>query len=359
MFKRFLMIMLILLLGLPSLAVQGQGRDSSTPVVIIVVDDFSGEELTAEDTTDLGEDEACVLNVEGQGFRTRGLSVDNLEDPHGTMVLTQIEDTLATLGAGDNISLVQVDIGGLTTDVIADELATAVDEVPDGSLIVINMSFAIIPCDVVFEIQATLGIATTTFAATGGDVEGFVNDFDSFYQSNVVDTLAERFTAEEKDGESAIELDPLFVLLSELSEQGVVLVAAAGNFGLDVPFYPAAWDGVISVSGSNGEGMMEMTAWDENNDAPLLSIRTGPRTTQRISHYGEIMMKGEIEYNGVGVIGTSFAAPRLTAIIAVYLSSVGGTRNCANTLAYGDYENLTLPEAVSQYCPTMSGFLPK
>lgn len=357
MFKRFLLVMLVLMLAVPNVAAQERGAAN---VVIIVVDDFSGVELTAEDVEDLGEDDACVLNVEGQGFRTRGLSVDNLEDPHGTMVSSQIQAALITLGAGANISLVQVDIGGLTTDAIAEELAEAVAEVPTGSLIVINMSFAIVPCDVVFEIKTNLGVATTMLASGNANVEGVINTFNDFYQANVIETLESRFVAEAIDTSdaSAADLDPLFVLLSSLHKQGAVLIAAAGNFGLNVPFYPAAWEGVISVSGSNGEGMMETAAWDENSDAPLLSIRTGPRSFQRVSHYGEIMMKGELEYNGVGVIGTSFAAPRLTAIIAVYLSKAG-TRNCASALAYGEYHNLTLPQAVTQYCPAMANFLPK
>ena len=74
------------------------------------------------------------------------------------------------------------------------------------------------------------------------------------------------------------------------------------------------------------------------------------------------MLPGEYDSSVGMVTGTSFAAPRLSVAVALYLSQVG-SGFCRNddgypALAYGDWENLTLEQAVSEYCPAMEPYLP-
>ena len=82
------------------------------------------------------------------------------------------------------------------------------------------------------------------------------------------------------------------------------------------------------------------------------------------SNFGEVMLPGEYTTKDYGVVlGTSFAAPRLSMAMALYLSQVG-TDYCRKkdgspTLAYGDWKNMSLQEAVTAYCPAMQAYLPQ
>ncbi|MFC1805120.1 S8 family serine peptidase, partial [Candidatus Omnitrophota bacterium] len=79
-------------------------------------------------------------------------------------------------------------------------------------------------------------------------------------------------------------------LLNELNDQGVILIAAAGNIADDTPSYPAALPNVISVA---------------SDDASY-------------SHFGpdvHFVASGDLIYKGQKVQGTSFAAPRVAGAI--------------------------------------------
>jgi subtilisin family serine protease len=142
-----------------------------------------------------------------------------------------------------------------------------------------------------------------------------------------------------------------------------VPVASAGNFGLDFPFWPGSWGQVISVSASTGEGFDAPSEWDDRRDTPLLSGEVqGPGQNNRISNYGEVMMPGEYASDSGPVSGTSFAAPRLSFAVALYLAQVDGnfcrTPEGTPALAYGEWDNLTLDQAVQEHCPDMEPYLP-
>jgi hypothetical protein len=76
-----------------------------------------------------------------------------------------------------------------------------------------------------------------------------------------------------------------------------------------------------------------------------------------------VMVPGEYDSASAGLVkGTSFAAPRLSVALALYVSQVGPAV-CRNNeggsaLAYGDWDNLVLAEAVQEYCPAMQPYLP-
>ena len=93
-------------------------------------------------------------------------------------------------------------------------------------------------------------------------------------------------------------------------------MAAAGNTGLDYPYYPAAEPAAVSVSASF-------------ENAPFIGTITERDCAKRkigdepCSNAGEVLMPGVIDFNGVNYFGTSFAAPRLSLRLAVYLARYG------------------------------------
>ena len=87
------------------------------------------------------------------------------------------------------------------------------------------------------------------------------------------------------------------------AKQNVLLVAAAGNLSLSTPLgsqvYPASWEEVIGVSGAdlNEQGEPVSSLWYLQSDAVFVSA----------------------DGNYQGEKGSSFAAPRISGILAGYL----------------------------------------
>lgn len=90
------------------------------------------------------------------------------------------------------------------------------------------------------------------------------------------------------------------------AKRNVLLVAAAGNLSLSTPLgsevYPAAWKEVIGVSGAdlNEQGEPVSSLWYLQSDAVFVSA----------------------DGNYQGEKGSSFAAPRISGVLAKYLSEV-------------------------------------
>jgi hypothetical protein len=262
---------------------------------------------------------------------------------------------LPSFTTSDLITLVTVDIQGVTTDVVASRIQDAMDANP-ADYYVVNMSFAIIPCEYM---QAFADYGSQLLNAQKGKD---ANRYRSLFQRTVVFYSGTVFPVMSQKAQTVQNLDPLQELLAAYSGT-VVPVASAGNFGLDFPFWPGAWGQVVSVSASTGEGFYPSASWDKKNDIPLLtSDSVQPGKTQRISNYGEVMMPGEYASESGNVLGTSFAAPRLSLVMASYLSQVGASfcrKSDGNpALASGDWENLTLQQAAQQHCPTLASYLP-
>ena len=134
-------------------------------------------------------------------------------------------------------------------------------------------------------------------------------------------------------------------------EQGIedhhqfISIAAAGNFGQTYPFAPALWDSVVSVS-----------AYDA-----LTDVFDGSPNRYK-SNSGEIAMPGMFAQPVTDIQGTSFAAPRLSVLAALYLlhPAAGICDSSIPTLGYADREkefnlgivqNLLWQDAASTYCP--------
>lgn len=336
----------------PFVAVSGVRAQGPYAVVILVVDDFGETDLADLDPGEYGPGESCAVSLEGQAFAVRGVSAEPIDEAHGDLVMSQIEELLAASGSA--IPVVPVEIQGLTTQQAADALLDAVADHP-ADIYVINMSFAIIPCE---HIQAFAEFGSQLLSARDAKdlnrYRGLFNRSVLFYNDTVFPVMSQK-------AQNAQNLDPLQSALVSL-RTAAIPVAAAGNFGLDYPFWPGAWGQVISVSASAGEGFVS-PPWDKKKDTPLLTAEAEqPGKQKRISNYGEVMMPGEYSAGAGKVSGTSFAAPRLSVVLAHYAAAVGPaicrTGDGRPALATGKWDNLTLPQVAQTSCPGLLPFVP-
>jgi hypothetical protein len=133
------------------------------------------------------------------------------------------------------------------------------------------------------------------------------------------------------------------------AEQQFIAVAASGNstftLAIDYPFEPALWPSVLSVSA---------------NDA-----------VEYHAHPGEVAFKGThpfaVDHLGKAMVGTSFAAPRMSLWAAIYLLN-GGSSPCPTVPSFvpalgykGEpdliYNNLPVLAAASNYCEPFENLL--
>lgn len=330
-------------------------RETPNSVTIIVVDNFT---LSAIESEDLGDEDVCVISAEEQGFAVRGFSDDDTIGAHGDIVIAEIEESLTELGANpDDFEIVQVQLSQDAQE-LADDLEAAIDD-STSQYNVVNLSMGLIPCEFVEAMQAFGGEFLEANEAKD------LNRYRGIFQRAVVFYDNQVFPATSTAFQEADDLHPLQSVLAA-NNSNTIAIASAGNFGLDQPFWPAAWGQVVSVSASSGQGFEAPMAWVEqgsDRDMPLLSVQGQGNNTDRISNYGEVMIPGEYEVtsNGGTVMGTSFAAPRLTALVAVYLANEGSF--CTNddgffALATSDFDNRTLGEAVNESCPALVPYLP-
>lgn len=350
-YRAFLCLCLVMLfVAFPAAA------QSNFSVVILVVDDFTGEPVDAAEIAAAHPEENCAVNLEGQAYATRGASATVAAElpPHGALVEEQLNSLLTTYAPTSDIQVVEVDIHGLSTAEIVDAITVAQLSY-SADFYVLNMSFAIIPCEFIEGMIAME--AELSGAQSRNDLNGYRGIFNravAFYDRQVFPVNSQRFQEE-------TDLDPLQSFIAANSVN-MVAIASAGNFGLRYPFWPGAWGQVISVSASNGELFESTPAWDRRTNAPLLRNGTD-RNALLISNYGEVMLPGEFSSETAGIVsGTSFAAPRLSFLAALLLADQGAfclTEEGTPALATGDFTNPTLMTALNESCPALIDYIPE
>lgn len=284
--------------------------------------------------------------------------VDNFMNPSGDVVVPD-----KVLAQSEHILIVGVDIGSWEIDRVKQAIENEIQnlvldpENPNVTKFVINMSFALVPCndDLNFTLQEYENNALSfddfslhlnaLIGATYGnvyvDVRSLIKTGNFFEFTKCLlseDPYAEEFYERACDN-TKISADT-----------NIVLVGAAGNSQNPFAFAPAIWDQVVSVS-----------ACDKEFDPSCYS------------NTGEVMMDGSTRFTDV--IGTSFASPRLALAEAKRLLSIpnpklgircsGGMGWSSPPLGYildsfdwdvandGDSEHkadLPLPEAEARYC---------
>ncbi|PKK98334.1 MAG: hypothetical protein CVV57_07465 [Tenericutes bacterium HGW-Tenericutes-2] len=88
--------------------------------------------------------------------------------------------------------------------------------------------------------------------------------------------------------------------------KGVILVAASGNDGVSTKFYPASFDGVISVSAVNEDE----TIWSSSNYNDKVDI----------SAPGSLIVSTALNNGYATASGTSLAAPQVSGVIGLMLA---------------------------------------
>jgi hypothetical protein len=273
------------------------------------------EETFGEYVGGIYETANCVVNLEEQGHARAGMIGGSVSN-HGGLVVALLEELETDFGI--DVLIEQIPTTGLRTDVVANRIQEATKKY---DYHVINMSFVIVPCALVDDFaryQLMMAYADdngeiATLEATLAALTGFAATIPS------------------------IDNDPLLNLLNDY-DQSVIPVASAGNFGFDFPYYPGAWETVVSVSGSEDE--YGFVAYSD-----LYVDEYGS------SNSGEVKMPGVWTRGSTRASGTSFAAPRLSYLMAVYLQEAGGDvcRTNAPTFADTDWYDLDLIDAAHDF----------
>jgi hypothetical protein len=291
---------------------------------ILVVDDFQGGSFTLNQAVYDLQNESFPTNdpiarAEALQARLGELQAAGLL-AHGPLVFTHLNALLVGAGYtrisageavtglavfrhsnGTKIYVKAVDIEDFNTSVIRDRVVAGLGALNGLGVtnIAVNMSFAVVPCSVLFDFEAS---NLRTF-------EGYI---EALLDANPGATLAQIRRAIV----TPVSPDPLRDLLAptfSIPDSTYVYVAAAGNYSLPYPMYPAAWPEVVSVSSHD-----------------VRSTKISP-----FSNRGETMITGgwfrlsnPAGINGtmtnapkVVIQGTSFSAPAVAAFTAMDLAS--------------------------------------
>jgi hypothetical protein len=310
----------------------------NTSTAILVVDDFGptsspvyalGDGLFKQTTLDL----ATIKQLQ-----------DSNQLSHGALVFRQIRDEI--LGTGlytlnsalstttkkiyeskistkFRLTVVAVNTELQSTGVIASRIKSAIDALalaPSPTPltgIAINMSFALMPCEVYNDYKAWDSSIT--------DVQTFEDYMKELFNKNTdvassYDELVQAIV-ESTNNFNGIQ-DPLYRLIQgnsgvNYSARRNAYIASAGNYSLKYSMYPANWANVVNVTGS--------------------AVGT-PSTRADFFNQGEVMHTAASfqlnpgsfcspNCNPVYYLGTSFSAPTVTTFSALDLATVKRCKN--------------------------------
>lgn len=290
-------------------------------VAIIVVDDFAGESSHVE-----------VFNASKNTILNRFDANNSKTWPiHGDVVLNHINLLLAasdyrfihynllepkgaraywTHPNGNNIVIEALGFNNAQSSSIVKQLETSIRNLQAEGYknIVVNMSFAIVPCSVwndyskhIEQYKTIEEYAEAIYAKNEAALAAKI-DLDIYGQKVVLPELMLKLT-------TAIDplQDPLYKSLNR--QKDLIFIASAGNFGNDFSTYPAAYPNVIAVS-----------ALDISSNKKANYANTGNILLAGGDFILEFM-NNSIEKSNISYKGSSFAAPELSYIAALNLAS--------------------------------------
>lgn len=443
---------------LPSTNLPVVAEESSSPVVLLVVDDFGSLPLWRVRTKPSFEQDPgkpildalptavpktgdnCLMEPGGQGYYvSRRSSGTESELTHGLLIFQELEQELEKLGwkrvdqmdsdscwkrkmalyqlgADQNLLLVGIDTQNYDTQTVSNNIEAAIDELtnytiyvgntqlPPSNRFVINMSFAIVPCntfdfysmdlDAVFKQQDLFKSSLSAYNDPG--LAGIVNNMDVVLQRlGPIETPAPTAEGQIQLSEQTLkaldqlqtisdlvgsysfflqvykppknqaeieqyitdalasipETDSLVSLLKCYAynpSRKIISIASAGNFNMyPYPFMPALLDSVISVSA----------------DYSRIQECTQEEAQYAASNGGELVMDGIFKLDGKCNLGTSFAAPRLSLQATLMLLAGadcpdnGVVPPLGYATEYGAFSNLSLDDALVDYCPDVQDYI--
>jgi hypothetical protein len=317
----------------------------SPSVAILVIDDFAKPLQPGTNDQPTGKD--CIVTPDGLGYYTsRGATGTQVEppQPHGKLVFEELQYLLTeeqkfTLfkspdeseewyqKGNQTIVLVRIDTIFFDTGQLEPIMDGKVKDLIKRGIkgLVLNMSFAIIPCDQEIFLKSfakqTLqdsrnngvysGISEEDFQEVSSQVNQAINlaekDFEEQLQNEATAkaVLNGVYLADKWQDLFGTLGEPLFDLLKQYknAQVPIISVAAAGNSGFNFPFAPAILPSVLAVSAT------------EDKNYPDFK-----------SNSGEVQVDGTLPGHN-NVIGSSFAAPRVSLLAALYLLRIGKS-NC-------------------------------
>lgn len=278
-----------------------------------------------------------IFEVRGAIFEVRGAGTDEQSDlSHGELVVQVIEAQLETLNMLDRVEIVPIDVTSLSTQQLAEVLAVALEEHGAGKNVIVNMSLAILPCGDIEALVAAESYLQALLSDEDADQIRNLLNVISMHLANVEGVLQDDALRRSSRAEEVAQ-NP-----RTPPPASVYFVAASGNYAANFSFLPAGWDNVLSVSASE-------------EPQRTLQAGTGPAA---YANLGQVMVPLLPDTPA----GTSFAAPRVSALLAALLVD-GAEGNCPNgnfdALVALDYENLLTLEAFDQVCPNIVPQLPQ
>lgn len=238
---------------------------------------------------------ASIFSTGGAGFSTQ---------PHGVRVEALVNELIAQYAPDAQIIVRRVDTAGFTTSVILDRLQrelAAISNLSPGADVVVNMSFAVVPCTSIGTLAAYDAMMRQLDPTVAGDMAALQAFFDEIVASGVL--TAPLNAGDVMNGFLTQNCNASERRCSYSSLGDVIPVAASGNAGAAYPYFPAAWSSVVAVSASMDDA-----------DPFVASAGLAP-----YSNAGTVMMPGTWVTATATEIGTSFAAPRYSFLMALYL----------------------------------------
>lgn len=274
------------------------------------------------------------FDIEGSGFfdieGSGGVTVADVA--HGKRVAAEFAYLDEKYGSQVTIDFERVDISGFNMAEISKQIALKIAEIrrddPERP-IVVNMSFALVPCESV----PTIAI----YAALIGEFDPGAEEQLAWMRETFRAILDTGILRQDLAGETTFDAT-MCAVSEEAREVGmcdpndektppIIFVAASGNgvhveppeqrVGEEYPFYPAAFKEVIAISGNEDESDF---------------LTKPPKAIW--SNDGLILMPGlwnwvnrELNIDRMEM-GTSFAAPRYSYMMALYLTNAPEDIGC-------------------------------
>ena len=292
---------------------------------ILVVDDFQGGPFTLNQAVYDLQNESFPTNDPIARAEALQARLDELQDAgqvaHGPFVFNHVNALLVGAGYtrissvaqatgglaifqhgnGKKIYVKAVDIQDFNTSIIRDKVVEGLNFLRgfprSVTNIAVNMSFAVVPCSVLIDF----------------DLSGFPT-FESYIAALLASNPGETLAQIRRAIITPVSPDPLYNLISStLFQPSPVYIAAAGNYSLTFPMYPAAWPEVVSVS-SHDVGSTTISTFSNRGEVMI----TGGwfRLTNPAGINGPMTNAPRVVYQG-----TSFSAPATAVFTAIDLAS--------------------------------------